>query len=333
MRQATSAADAGAAAMPVMQGLIAAPYTPFDRHSGDLRLDGIGRYAERLVRDGVTGAFVCGTTGEGVSLTLDERMAVAARWVDVAGDSLKVIVHVGDSCQRDAMALAAHAAKTGAAGVAAMPSFFFRPAGAQQAIEFCRPIAAAAGALPFFYYHIPSMSGVHLSVVDLLSMAAERIPNFRGVKFTHPDLMEFQRCLHAYGETFELAWGVDEILVGALAIGAEAAVGSTYNYAAPLYRKMIDARAAGDDATVRECSATVCEMVAVLLKHGGGVRVGKATMAMIGIDCGPPRAPVTELTPTEYDAVRTAYEQLGVVSASSRPHQADRMSNGAPAKS
>jgi N-acetylneuraminate lyase len=297
----------------VMRGLIAAPYTPFDKHTGDVKLDVIEHYADSLVRSGVTGAFICGTTGEGVSLTLEERFAVAERWTDVARDSLNIIVHVGDLSQRNSMALATHAKKVRAAGVAAMPAFFFKPSGAAQALEYCRPIAQAAGDVPFYYYHIPSMNGVSLSIVDMLAMAKERIPNFRGVKYTHPDLMEFQRLLAMFGNTFELAWGVDEIILGALAIGATAAVGSTYNYSAPLYRRMIAAHRAGDLLEARECSVKVAEMVAVLLKYGG-VRTGKATMQMIGIDCGPPRAPIAPLTAEEFASVQATYEKLGVLS-------------------
>ena len=296
----------------VMRGLIAAPYTPFDRHSGDIKLDVIERYAQSLVDAGVTGAFVCGTTGEGVSLTMEERMAVAQRWTEVAGDRLKVIVHVGDLCQRNAAALAAHARRINAAAVAAMPTFFFKPSGAAAVADFCKPIAQAAGELPFFYYHIPSMNGVTVSVVELLGLAEKQIPNLLGVKFTHPDLMEFQRCQSTFGDRFELAWGVDEILLGALAIGATAAVGSTYNYATPLYRKMINAHRDGDLETARRASRQVCEMVAVLLKYGV-LRTGKASMAMIGIDCGPPRSPIAPLTREEISAVRAEYELLGVL--------------------
>lgn len=297
----------------VMRGLIAAPYTPFDAATGDLNLDVIEAYAENLVRSGVTGVFICGTTGEGVSLTIDERFAVAQRWTDVARSSLNIIVHVGDLSQRNSMTLAAHAKKVKAAGVAAMPAFFFKPTGAAQALEFCRPIAEAAGELPFYYYHIPSMNGVSLSVVDLLTMGKERVPNLRGVKYTHPDLMEFQRLQAIFGSGFELAWGVDEVLLGALAVGATAAVGSTYNYAAPLYRRMIAAHRNNDLAEARGCSAKVAEMVAVLLKHGG-VRTGKATMQMIGIDCGPTRAPIAPLVGDEYDSVHATYEKMGVLS-------------------
>lgn len=297
--------------IPIMHGLIAAPYTPIDTATGDIRLDVIGPYVDTLVADGVTGAFVCGTTGEGVSLTLHERMAVAARWCEAARGRLDVFVHVGDCSQRNAMALAAHAADVGATGIAAMPAFFIRPADTAALVAFCAPIAAAAPNVPFYYYHIPSMSGVTASMLDYLTLAIDRIPTFRGVKFTHGDLMEFQRCQSAFADRLELAWGVDEMLVGAIAVGATAAVGSTYNYAAPLYRKLIAAHDAGDHAEVRRLGALVCEMVAILVRNGV-LRTGKAAMAMRGVDCGPPRPPLTPLSPQDYADTRECFDRLGI---------------------
>jgi N-acetylneuraminate lyase len=292
-----------------LNGLIAAPYTPFTA-SGDLHLPTVEKQCLSLMSASVKGAFVCGTTGEGMSLTLDERMQVAQRWVDVAGGKLKVIVHVGHNCQRDAIALARHARQIGADAIAALPPFFFKPAGVDQVVEFMRPVAAAGGELPFFYYHIPSLTGVAISMVDLLQVGAERIPNLRGIKFTHGDLMDYLRCLQVGDGEFEIAWGVDEMLLGALAIGATSAVGSTYNYAAALYTKMIAAHQAGDVETARQCAAQSADMIAVLLKHGV-LRTGKATMAMIGIDCGPTRSPVSPLNPEEIAAVHRTYDRIG----------------------
>ena len=101
------------------------------------------------------------------------------------------------------------------------------------------PVASAASKLPFYYYHIPTMTGVNVSMHDFLQVAPERIDNLRGIKFTHGDLMDYQRCKKFADGQYDVAWGVDEMLLGALAIGAAAAVGSTYNYAAPLYHRMI----------------------------------------------------------------------------------------------
>lgn len=292
-----------------LKGLVAAPFTPFDS-SGDLQLGTIERYAAHLVGNGVEGAFICGTTGEGVLMTEQERCQLAERWIDVAKGSLRVVVHVGHSCQRSSVQLAAHAAKIGAGAVAAMSPTFFKPAGVSQLIDFLEPIAAAAASLPFYYYNIPSMTGVNLSNVEFLEQARGRIPNLRGIKFTHSDMMEYARCKQVAGGMFDIAWGVDEMLLGALAVGATSAVGSTYNYAAPLYLKMIRAFQNNDFDLARDCTNKSVEMIAPLLKYGG-LRVGKATMAMIGLDCGPTRSPIAPLSAVELAAVRQAYEAIG----------------------
>jgi N-acetylneuraminate lyase len=291
-------------------GLIAAPYTPFDA-AGDVRLAVIEKQAAFLAASGVKGAFVCGTTGEGLSMTTDERMQVARRWVDVCrGGPLNVIVHVGHNCQPDCVALARHAGQIGASAIAALPPFFFKPTTVEQVVEFMRPVAAAGAGLPFYYYHIPSMTGVNLSMADLLQLGGERIPHLRGIKFTHGDLMDYQRCQRVAGGAYEIAWGFDEMLLGALAVGANAAVGSTYNYAAPLYNRLIAAFRRNDLDAARACAAHSVDMVAVLLKHGV-LRTGKATLAMVGVDCGPTRAPVPPLTADEVATVRRAYERIG----------------------
>src|SRR5262245_10690946 len=89
--------------------LIAAPPTPF-LPTGEVGRSAVERQVGRLIETGVAGAFVCGTTGEGMSMTTDERGQLAARWCAVAkGTPLRVIVHVGSNCLADAKALAAHA--------------------------------------------------------------------------------------------------------------------------------------------------------------------------------------------------------------------------------
>jgi N-acetylneuraminate lyase len=291
-------------------GLVAAPYTPF-RADGSVDLTVIEQQVQSLVDAGVSGAFICGTTGEGLSMTTAERMSVAQRWVEVArASALNVIVHVGHNCQRDAILLATHAAKIGASAIGALPPFFFKPTSVEQLVDFLCPVAAAAAPLPFYYYHIPSMTGVNIAMADLLQVAPERISSFRGIKFTHGDMMDYQRCKKFADGQYDIAWGVDEMLLGALAVGATAAVGSTYNYAAPLYLRMISAYRRNDIETARKLAATSVDMIAILLKHGV-LRTGKATMAMLGIDCGPTRSPVPPLSNEEIDTVRRAYERIG----------------------
>src|SRR4051794_40585432 len=97
-------------------GLIAATFTAF-RGDGELNLDLIERQAETLVRLGVVGAFVGGTTGEGQSLTSDERRRVVERWCAVGNKDFRIIAHVGHASLAEAAELTKHAAKVGAVGI------------------------------------------------------------------------------------------------------------------------------------------------------------------------------------------------------------------------
>ena len=162
--------------------------------------------------------FVGGTTGEFASLTLDERKALCERWVAVAGDSMQVALHAGSNCQADSIELAAHARHAGVAAVAAVAPSYFKPATVHDLVDFLAPIAAAAGPLPFYYYHIPCMTSVRLPVTDLLREARGRIPNLRGLKFSHDDLVDLQGCITADGGAFDVLFGFDEALLAGLAL-------------------------------------------------------------------------------------------------------------------
>ena len=100
-----------------LEGMVAATFTPLDEN-GDVNLSVIDKYA-------IKGIFVCGTTGEFSSLTIDERKLILEKWLVSARKRFKVIAHVGSNCQRSAMELARHAAQVGADAIASIaPSFF-----------------------------------------------------------------------------------------------------------------------------------------------------------------------------------------------------------------
>ena len=270
-------------------GLMAAPFAPFST-DGSIAPALVPAYAARLRSDGVRGVFVNGTTGEGQSLTDDERRIIVEAWVPFQEPDFPVVVHVGHTSLRTAQAHAAHALRAGAAAIAAVAPYFIKPDVAAQ-VEWLAGIAEAAPGLPLFHYHIPSVSGVAMRMADLLEAAAERVPTLAGVKFTHDDLHDFRRAQRLAGRRFDLVFGRDEVLLAALACGARGAVGSTYNYAAPLYLRLMRAFAAGDLEEARGCQDRAQELVEVLIANGGGITAGKAVLAARGLDLGPCRLP------------------------------------------
>lgn len=293
-----------------LTGLIAAPFTPMDQE-GFLNLDPIQSYADLLMNSGVSGAFICGTTGEGASLSLEEKKAVIDKWVDSSGGKLKIIAHVGGLCQSESAELAEHASKSGADAVAAMAPFFFKPSSAEDLLQFLKPIAAAASGLPFYYYHIPSMTGVNIPVHKILSKAVVTIPSFAGVKYTHSDMMDLQQSIEISNGRFELFFGSDEILMCGLSFGLNSAVGSTYNYMAPIYTELMTAFHNEDIQKAREQQLFSVRVVEILNAHGGPIRAGKTIMEFLGVDCGPCRLPLRNLSKDEKESLRNELTEVG----------------------
>lgn len=292
-----------------LSGLIAAPFTPF-RRDGAVNLAQVGRLALQLSRNGVNGAFICGTTGEGYSLTLRERMKLADRWAQDRPKSLALVVHVGHSCLADCRQLARHAARLGVDAIATIAPNFYKPARVHDLVAWCREIAAAAPETPFYYYHMPSMTGVSFSTAEFLALAGPEIPTLAGVKFTHEDLMDYARARAAANGRFNLLFGRDEILLAGLALGAPGAVGSTYNYAAPIYLELMKTHAAGDLPAARTAQGRAVAMIDVMAK-AGGLPAGKAIMRMIGLDCGPVRLPLRDLSAAEYLQMERSLDEIG----------------------
>jgi len=292
-----------------LNGLIAAPFTAMNA-DGSLNLTLIERQAAALAESGVSGAFICGTTGEGPSLTTDERLQVAEQWMAVAPRALRVIVHVGHPSVAESRRLAAHAERIKACAFATIGPIFFRATNLEQLVDFCAQVASGAPGLPFYYYHMPAMTGADFPMCDFLQLASPRIPNLAGIKFTHENLMDYSRCLNLNEGRFNILFGRDEILLAALALGATGAVGSTYNYMAPLYHQVIKAFKAGDLETARRFQTQAIEIIAVMSRRGGLV-AGKAMMKMAGMDCGPVRAPLQNLSPETLGLLTRELERVG----------------------
>jgi len=293
-----------------LTGLIAAPHTPMHA-DGSLNLDMIAKQAQCLIDNGVKAVFVCGSTGEGISLSTPERVQVVERWKDVVGDTLPIIVQAGHHSLVEAKALAEHAQnKIGARAIASLAPSYFKPKRLEDLVSFCAEIAATAPDTPFYYYHQPRNSGVSFPMPEFLKIAGERIPSLAGLKYSDGDMMDFGRCLDFSGGRFDILFGVDEALLGALALGVRGAIGSTYNFAAPLYHDIINAFEGGDMAAAQAGQARARELVAVL-DESGGMSAIKAAMKAIGIDCGPCRLPIATLSDEQYEQFVARLDEIG----------------------
>ena len=134
---------------------------------------------------------------------------------------------------------------------------------------------------------------------DFLQEAATMIPNLAGIKYTHEDFMDYLSCLNFQNGKYDMLWGRDENLLSALVLGARGGVGSTFNYAAPLYHQLIKAYDEGNLVEARKLQQQSIDMIRLLGKYGG-IATGKAYMRFVGLECGEFRLPVKNMSSEAY---------------------------------
>jgi len=242
---------------------------------------------------------------------LSERIALSQRWFEVVnGTCLRVVVHVGSNCLADAKTLASQAEQLGAAAISALSPSYFKPRSLDMLIACVGDIASAAPQTPFYFYDIPVLTGVNFSMPEFLEQAGNRIPNLAGIKFTNPDLMAFQLCLRADSGKWDVPFGCDEFLLAALALGAKGAVGSSFNFAAPIYHRMMSAFERGDLATARNEQFRSVRLIQLLASYGY-MGAAKAVMGMLGVPVGPARLPNGTLSMEQISLLKSKLEEMG----------------------
>lgn len=301
-----------------LKGLISAPFTPMHK-DGSLNVSIIAAYYEMLKANGVTGAFICGSTGEGVSMTTPEKKAVAEAWAAATkGDTdFKVMMFLGGTSIADCKELALHAKQIGLYAISFTSPFYFKPANVEMLAKTCIEVASVVPDMPFYYYHIPVLTSVGFAMYDLLQAIDGKISNFAGIKYTHEDFMDFLSCMNYKNGKYDMLWGRDENMLPALALGTKGAVGSTFNYAPSLYHDMINAFNNGDLQKANALQQQSIDMIRLLGKYGG-IATGKAYMKLIGVDCGEFRLPVKNMSAVQFESFKKDADQINFSSFSSK---------------
>jgi N-acetylneuraminate lyase len=294
------------------EGLVAAPFTPMDAN-GNLNTVLIPEYYRFLEKNGIAGAFINGSTGEGASLTQKEKQASALEWAAClkAGGGIRVINLVGGTSSQECIENAIFSKEAGLSAVAVIAPYYFKPSSDGVLAEFVAKVGESVPDMPVYFYHIPALTGVNLQMSAFLEKISSMLPNFAGIKYTHEDFMDFLTCLNYKGGAYDMLWGRDECMLSALVLGCRGAVGSTYNYAAPLYHSLMEAFGRGDLGIARELQKKSVKIVTLLGKYGG-MATGKAFMKFIGLDCGQFRLPVKNMDKNSYERFIDEVKRLGM---------------------
>jgi N-acetylneuraminate lyase len=276
-----------------LKGLIAAVVTPFDKN-GNINPTIISKYTKFLKTQGVAGVLVNGTTGEGFSLTNDERKTMASAWAAEKTNNFKIIIHIGHTSQKSSIKLAEHADTLEVNGIAEIGPIFFKPTKVSELVSYCINTAASTS-LPYYYYHIPSMNGLDFNMFEFLGKADKKIKNLTGIKYTHHNIMDYSKCKNFENNKYDIIFGRDELLLEALAKGAKGAIGSTYNIFPQKYLKLMTAFSRGSLTEANEIQS-LCRKIIDILYAKSFFSALRHVLRLQGLETGEARAPIPGLS-------------------------------------
>ncbi|RYC51760.1 dihydrodipicolinate synthase family protein [Flagellimonas olearia] len=305
-----------------MKKIIAATYAPMHEDK-NLNLEIVKDYAKFLKENKVMGAFVNGSTGDFVSLSTLERKRLIEAWGKSKPEGFYLINHVGHTNLRESKELAEHSSDIVDA-IAALPPFYFRPKRMDDLLVYCSEVAQSAPNLPFYYYHIPVLTGVDFLMADFLDRATEMIPNFSGIKYTNDHIQDFGKCLEFAPERISLFFGIDEKFMDSLMTGATGWVGSTYNHLAPLYIKIASCVSHGEMEEAKLLQKKAITFVETLESLGGFHGGSKSFMKQFGLDMGPSRFPHKAFDDDKLLKARRFFEEMEIYGYMSKPFHDDK---------
>lgn len=293
-----------------VEGIISAMVTPFTKGGEYVDFDKVGPLAERMVKMGASGLFPCGTTGEGMLMTTDERKAVLEEVVCATGRKAKVIAHTGTMELATTIELTRHAQKAGACAAGIVAPFFYSYDETAM-YQYYAAIAKAVPDFPVLLYNIPGCAK-NVVTPGLTKRLADAFDNIVGIKDSSGNIIGLIQMIGEAKKGFHVINGVDDYGMQGFLSGAPAAVSGTSNAAIDIYVAVWNAVKKGDLKKAREKQIQL-SAAARVFEYGAKASVFKEASRLRGFDAGYVRPPQRELSAEEKKKLAKGMESLGLI--------------------
>jgi N-acetylneuraminate lyase len=270
-------------------GIIPAVVTAFDENE-EYDLSRQKQIIDFLIETKVGGLYLTGTTGQGPFMDSDERIEVVDTIVEYVAGRVPVVAHIAGVSVKQSVKMAVAAAKSGADGVSAVPSYYYS-FDYENIKSYYRDIAESTD-LPLIIYAMTQKFSPTPSMVAELA----ETPTIRGIKYTGPTHYIMGRIKRHLDPSFRVYSGSDEMLLSGMIMGADGAIGSSYNVLADIYMAALEDFRSGNVDTASEKMLVSNDILEILQTYDYSAAL-RAAFSFMGVDSGfnpRPASPATE---------------------------------------
>ena len=289
----------------MFRGIMPALITPVNG-DGSLREEVTRKLVRDLSATGITGFYILGSTGEGVATDRERRMEFAELVREARPEGISIIDHIGASDLATVKKLARHARRIGLDAISSVPPFFFSY-DEQGVLDYYRAMSDESEGLPLIVYAAP-MAGPLLPVSTIEKMLD--IPGFIGMKFTNPNYYLMSRYKKIDGGNINIFNGPDETCALGLMMGADGAIGSTYNIMPRTFVGIYNAVQAGDVREAMRLQHKADDLIEALLDYNV-VEAVKVALTLKGYDVGDVTPPLPRMSDAQKAALTARLRELG----------------------
>ncbi|WP_295157998.1 N-acetylneuraminate lyase [uncultured Brachyspira sp.] len=246
------------------EGILSALMTPFNK-SGKLDEKVLRKYVRHNIDIMKTdGLYVCGSTGEGLLMSKEERMAVLEITKEEVSGKIPLIAHVGTLNLNEACEMAQKAEELGYDLISAVTPYYY-PFSFADISKYYNTILKATKKVPLVIYFLPTLSNNKISLDEFGKLFEDK--RVMGIKYTSSDVFLLERLIQKYPD--KMMWaGFDEMLIAYASYGLKSAIGSTYNIQAPLAKKVIKAVDNKDMGKALKIQHDMNDIITTLLNVG-----------------------------------------------------------------
>lgn len=297
-----------------LRGIIPPAITPMTDND-TLDVVGLKNLLDRMIRGGVSGVFILGTSGEAQNISYALRKELIRHTCRIVNGRISVLVGITDTSFSESISLANVAATCGADALVAAPPYYFAP-GQAELIQYYSDLAARLP-LPLFLYNMPSHVKVMIEPQTVLKLSEN--PNIIGLKDSSANGVYYQKLIHLLKDKpdFTLLVGPEEMMAETVLMGGHGGVNGGANLFPEIYVSLYNAAASKDFDKIPKLQEQVLNISLSLYNIGkyasSYIKGIKTALNLMGVCSDYMSEPFHKFKEAEREVIRKELQNLGVI--------------------